>query len=500
MRSIHTRRRLRLASTIFCYESRKLIANRAFWILLLVLCPLLGYSFIQAVDLFSAASRTAIERLELAGGMTTLDGVLVPTLGAFYLATTLLFPFVAIRALGHEKQTGALKLGVQLPVSETELIVLKLGAICLVWVLSLTPAISAIVFWKCLGGFVSPVELANLLLGHALYAVMVASVALFAAAVTDSVSAGAIITLAFTLGFWVLDFTVGSQGGPLAYLASLSPTGVLRECEHGWFSLPRIAQIGVLALCFTALAIAWLPSGVTSRKKIATSAIILVTSTVIFAAAANARFYVDVTVDRRNSFSPADETALRQMKDPLNIAIYLSPDDSRLREMESNVLAKLRRIVPNVSMRYAAVPNVGLLSVPGDDRYGLIAYQYQGRREESRSNSFSEILPILHKLAGVAVTPVETPAFVGHPLAADSTPAAWWFYGILPAIIGGCWFLSGRISRSSKPFVSPSSQKFTPKKPIMNNSTKPLLLLAIGLMILPTANLSAAESNDEYFQ
>ncbi len=114
MRSTHSRCHLRRGCTIFWYEVRKLVGNRAFWILLLFLCPLLGYSFVQAIDLFSAASHTAIERPELASGMTTLDGVLVPTLGAFYLATTLLFPFVAIRALGHEKQTGALKLGVQL--------------------------------------------------------------------------------------------------------------------------------------------------------------------------------------------------------------------------------------------------------------------------------------------------------------------------------------------------------------------------------------------------
>jgi hypothetical protein len=43
----------------------------------------------------------------------------------------------------------------QLPVSETEIIALKLDAICLVWTLSLTPATSAIVLRKFLGGFVS---------------------------------------------------------------------------------------------------------------------------------------------------------------------------------------------------------------------------------------------------------------------------------------------------------------------------------------------------------
>jgi ABC-2 type transport system permease protein len=493
LRLTHTRQHLKVVSTIFWYETRKLVGNRAFWILLLLLCPLLGYSFAQAIDLFSAASRTAIERPELAGGMTTLDGVLVPTLGAFYLATTLLFPFVAIRAVGHEKQTGALKLGAQLPVSETEFVVLKLGAVFLVWVLSLAPGISAIVFWRCSGGFVSIVELANLLLGHALYAAAIASIALFAAAITDSVSSGAIVTLAFTLGFWVLDFTASSQSGPLAYLASLSPTAVLRECERGWFNVPQIAQTGVLILCFTALAVAWFPSGVTTRRKIANSAIILVTGTIFFVGAAKAHFYADVTVDRRNSFNPADEKALRQMKEPLKITICLSPDDSRLREMETNILAKFRRIIPKVDVHYAAVPSTGPFGAPQDDRYGIIAYEYQGRREESRSNSFREILPILHKLAGVTVTPIETPAFVGHPLIADSTPVAWWFYGILPASILCCWYMTERLSRSDKPFVS-SSRKRNPQKPMMNKSTKTLLLSLAGLLILPTVNLSAADS------
>ncbi len=269
---------------------------------------------------------------------------------------------------------------------------------------------------------------------------------------------------------------------------------MLRECEGGWLSLTQIVQTGVLALCFTALAVAWLPSGATNRRKLVSSAIILVASAIIFAAAGHVRFYADVTIDRRNSFNPADEMALRQMKEPLTITIYLSPDDSRLREMESNILAKVRRIVPSVYIRYGAVQNVGPFGAPEDDRYGLITYEYQGRLEESRSNSFREILPILHKLAGVTVTPIETPAFVGHPLVADSTPAAWWFYGVLPASILGCWFLTGRLSRSSKPFVPPSSRKRIPQEPIMNKSTKTFLFSAAGLMILPVANLSAADS------
>jgi hypothetical protein len=248
-----------------------------------------------------------------------------------------------------------------------------------------------------------------------------------------------------------LDFAAGSQGGPLGYLASLSPTAVLLESERGWFALPQISQTTVLALSFVGLAIAWLQSGVSIKAKSLKSVVVLVLGALLFTLAAKARFYADVTVDRRNSFNPADEAALRQMKDPLNITIYLSPDDSRLREMETNVLAKLRRIMPNINVRYAEVTNVGPFGAPDDDRYGLLTFEYRGSRDESRSNSFREILPILHSLAGVTVKPVETPPFVGHPLVADTTLAAWWFYGILPAIIVGCWFkgIAGRIDQAA---------------------------------------------------
>src|SRR6516164_5036407 len=73
------------------------ITGRALWTMLLILCPLVGYSFFQ-VSLYGEASAAARDAPALATGLSPLDGVLVPTFGAFYLAVTLLFPFVAIRA------------------------------------------------------------------------------------------------------------------------------------------------------------------------------------------------------------------------------------------------------------------------------------------------------------------------------------------------------------------------------------------------------------------
>src|SRR6266550_4991694 len=96
-------------------ELWEIASGRALWIMLLILCPLVGYSFFQAAALYGEASSAARDSPVLASGLIPLDGVLVPTFGALYVAVTLLFPFVALRTLGREKETGALRLLVQLP-------------------------------------------------------------------------------------------------------------------------------------------------------------------------------------------------------------------------------------------------------------------------------------------------------------------------------------------------------------------------------------------------
>ncbi|HEY4747228.1 MAG TPA: hypothetical protein VIH38_06675, partial [Steroidobacteraceae bacterium] len=110
-------------------EIREVLGGRALWIMLLLLCPLVGYSFFQAVSLYGEASVAALQSPVLARSLSPLDGVLVPSFGAFYVAVTLLFPFVAIRVLGHEKESGALRLLVQLPYRSATLIAAKLAAV-----------------------------------------------------------------------------------------------------------------------------------------------------------------------------------------------------------------------------------------------------------------------------------------------------------------------------------------------------------------------------------
>src|SRR3981189_3194653 len=128
-------------------ELWEILSGRALWTMLLLMCPLLGYSFLQAASLYGEASAAGLQSPVLASSLSPLDGILVPTLGASYVAVTLLFPFVAIRVLGQEKESGALRLLIQLPYPTSELIAAKLVAVLAAWVISSVPAFSALAIW-----------------------------------------------------------------------------------------------------------------------------------------------------------------------------------------------------------------------------------------------------------------------------------------------------------------------------------------------------------------
>jgi ABC-type transport system involved in multi-copper enzyme maturation permease subunit len=237
-------------------ELGEMTSGRALWTMLLLLCPLVGYSFFQAVSLYGEASAAALQSPVLASGLSPLDGVLVPTLGSFYVAVTLLFPFVAIRALGHEKETGALRLLVQLPYRPATLIMVKLVAVLGAWMCASLVALSALVIWAMMGGHLSAPETLNLLLGHLLYGLLVGAVALWATAISESAATAAIITLAFTIGSWVLDFTVAGQPGMLAWLSALSLTQTLHVFEQGLLSAGLLLGVAAAIAGFMALAAA----------------------------------------------------------------------------------------------------------------------------------------------------------------------------------------------------------------------------------------------------
>src|SRR5215471_19220666 len=65
---------------------RELMASRAWWLLLLLIGPLAGYSFLTAAGLYAEASGIGGGPSALAQGLSPLDGILVPSFGAYDLA------------------------------------------------------------------------------------------------------------------------------------------------------------------------------------------------------------------------------------------------------------------------------------------------------------------------------------------------------------------------------------------------------------------------------
>src|SRR5947208_2842351 len=253
-------------------ELWEMLSGRALWTMLLLVCPLLGYSYFQAISLYGEASAAAQQSPVLAVSLSPLDGIIVPTFGAFYVAVTLLFPFVAIRVLGREKESGALRMLIQLPYRPSTLVLAKLAAIFAAWSLASVPALCSLVMWKISGGHVGGLETSNLVLGHLVYGLLIGAIGLFAASVADSAATAAIITLAFTIGSWVLDFTLAGQPGLLEWLSRLSLTQVLRPFEQGLFSLGLVVGVIGTICAFAALAGIWLPPGLPTRTKLVRSA------------------------------------------------------------------------------------------------------------------------------------------------------------------------------------------------------------------------------------
>src|SRR5437016_1080814 len=308
-------------------ELWEILGGRALWTMLLLICPLIGYSFFQAVSLYGEASAAGLQSPVLAASLSPLDGILVPTLGASYVAVTLLFPFVAIRVLGQEKESGALRLLVQLPYRSSTLIAAKLAAVLAAWLLSSVPAFSALGIWRMLDGHLAVPETLNLLFGHLLYGLLVGAIALFAASVSESAATAAIVTLAFTIGSWVLDFTVAGHPGILDWIARLSLTQLLRTFEQGLLSLGLVVGIGAALCGFAALATVWLPLGTSIRTKILRSTVCVFVTALVLGLATQIKLSIDVTEDKRNSFPAADQRLLATLAKPLVVTVHLAPED-----------------------------------------------------------------------------------------------------------------------------------------------------------------------------
>jgi ABC-type transport system involved in multi-copper enzyme maturation permease subunit len=425
-------------------ELAELAASRALWLLLLMIGLLTGQAFIAAVNAYAEASGIGGGPAALTQGLSPLDGILTPALGGYDLAITLLFPFVAIRLIAAEKSSDALKLMLQLPASLGRQIAAKVVALLAVWVISLVPFNIALILWRSYGGHLQAAEVLNLLAGYTLRFLLTASIAMAAASLMSGAANAAIVVLGFTIGTWALDFIAAGRGGIVQTLASFTPAATLRSFERGLFRVDVVLVMLIVSLLGFAIAAKWLHIGQSIRARITRTAVIAATGIAAIIAAAQVRTSFDVSENRRSSFGLPDARVLAGITTPLTITVFLSSEDPRMNDFESNVLLKLRRSMPNVRVVYPLAGRSGLFE--NDSHYGEILYRLGTKTVMSRSTTEEIVLDTIYELAGVPAPMREAPSYPGYPLAKRASGAEIVFYGVWPAMVFALWFVIRRRS------------------------------------------------------
>ena len=401
---------------LLCVEARQLLLGRAWICLAIILSLLVGASFRQALTLYGDASRSALGAGDLAQGLNPFDGILVPTFGALYLVATLLLPFVALRQMGLDEERGTWKLLLRSGFNVPQVLMAKGAVLTLFWCAMMGIPLVAVVLWKLMGGHVHSPELLGLLLGHALYGMAVLSVAFLAGSLAKNTATASLLTLAATLGSWVLDFNGGMGSTWMQRIGALSLTRALRPMERGLLEaghlMPWFLGLGLLVIL---AALLLRPDRPWLLRALPCVALILGAIPLLLVVG-RLRGHRDLTEDRRHSFPPSVERALGTLQDPLLIEVHLDPEDPRWMDMNRQLMSKLRRLVPRVDIRMGD-SSLGRFGGPTGEHYGEVIYTYQGRQDMSRSTSPEEVLQVLWGLSRKPPPPDEAEvAYPGYPL------------------------------------------------------------------------------------
>jgi len=425
-------------------ECRELLASRAWWVLLLAMGPLVGVTFISAVRTYAEASGLNGTTAGVGEAFSPLIGIWAPTFSACEVAAVFLLPFVAIRLVAGDRQSGALKIETQHPMPAFARIAAKTHVLLAGWLVALLAPAVAILLWETYGGSLYPPEVATVALGHLLNAGLTIALAAATASLTEHPSTAAILTLSVTVGTWIVNFIAAVQGGLWERAAGYTPPAMVAAFQHGLIRLDVVLIALVLVVSGLALASVWIRTGVAIRQRVReTIALTAITAAAVIACSFATPSW-DTSENRTNSFSRADEAALAQIRAPLRIEAHLAPEDSRRADLERKTIAKLRRVMPALQVQYVSATSIGLFE-QNTPHYGEIWYELGGRREMNRVTTVEGVLETIYALAGVT-PPAETDEaeFRGHPLAVPPTGAALVFYGIWPALVVAGAFLLRR--------------------------------------------------------
>jgi hypothetical protein len=395
---------------------------RVTWLSATAAVALVGHGFVLSVDIYTAGSRSALANALMAREFDPLLGIVRPTLGGLYLATSLFAPLIGARVIAIEKDRRTFHARLLAVGSATRLLAYKavaaLAGALLPWVASLLLCC----LWLGIGGHLAFRETAVAVLGHFLYTVLVTSIGLAAGALSRGFAQAATCALLAVAFTWAIDASEGFSA--LAWLgdaAAWSPTTYLRPFELGTLDLAAVGWLIGAACGALALALAGCRFDLHGKRRL--GAIALACAVLVCAPASlrRARAAWDVSEAARHSLPAAAVRELRALPGRLELSVNLDREDSRRRQLETDTLAKLRLARPDLQVRFPPDERSAPAALETDDEYGRVAITVEGRSKETTSTSRREITTLIFELAGRRLPDWTSPEYPGYPLVIEGT-------------------------------------------------------------------------------
>jgi len=428
-------------------EWREFLSSRAWWVMLVLTGPLVGVSFISSVRVYAEASGLGGTSGGVGQAFSPLVGVWAPMFSAYEIAAVFLLPFVVIRLVAGDWQSGVLKLELQQSLTPLARIATKSSVLLAGWLVTAVAGAAGILLWISYGGHSYAPEIFAVVLGHLLNAGLTIAFAAAAASITEHPSTAAIVTFAFTVGTWVVHFVAAVHGGIWERISSYTPAAMVANFQRGLVQLNTVLIALTIIVCGLGIGAVWMRLGLVLRKRVMTSVLIGAAGAVAIFACTFVRANWDLSESRQNSFSREDEAALRQITMPLRIEAHLAPQDGRRADLERQTLSKLRRIMPDMQINYISATSIGLFEQTAE-HYGEVWYEMGGRRILNRLTTPEAVLDTIFEVANVKPPDErDDSVFPGYPLAAPPAGAALVFYGIWPVLTGAAAFFVLRRNR-----------------------------------------------------
>lgn len=406
------------------------------------LCALLvGHGFVLAIDLYAAGSRSVAGNALMAREFDPLAGVVRPTLGGLYLAASLLAPLVAARPIAVEKERRSFRALVLQTAAPARLVFTKYVASLASLVPFTVGVLASLMAWGTAGGHLALSETLVALAGHLLYLALIASMATAAAAWTDTVAQASALTVAVVLSSWAIDAADGFAA--LAWLGRVAEWSVsthLAAFERGSLSLGDVAWMLACALGCLSLALVGARFDLSRGRRIAAATAVVATTVAALVCASHLTRAWDLTEDRRASLPPAVARAIAAVPSEISLEVWLDRDDARRRQLELDVIAKLRLARPDLVVRTPLDGRQAPAEGARDEGYGRVVVVVGARRVETWSTSRRELVTLLFETARRPMPDWSQSTYPGYPCVVAGSArrkTAAFAYGVVPLALLG---------------------------------------------------------------